>query len=141
MTPGDPAPRPWWRFPVALLAGAFGMATMASGGRVLFGSDTARAAAGQVVPFVLWFNFLAGFAYLVAAAGMAGARRWAALLSLVIAAGTALVFVALGLHVLAGGGFEPRTVAAMTLRLGAWTAIAALLRRRPDLDGPGAPQA
>ncbi len=38
---------------VALPAGAFGIATVVSGGRVLFGPDPARAAAGQVVPSVL----------------------------------------------------------------------------------------
>ena len=85
-----------------------------------------RASAGRVVPFVLWFNFAAGFAYLAAAIGLARARRWAAPLSLGIAAATALVFLAFGIHVLRGGAFEPRTVAAMTLRTGVWAAIAAV---------------
>ena len=117
--------RPPWLLGVALLAGAFGIATVASGGRVLFGPDSARAAAGHVVPFVLWFNFLAGFAYLAAAAGLWRARPWAARLSLAIAGATALVFLAFGIHVLRGGAFESRTVAAMSLRTGVWTAIAA----------------
>ena len=121
--------RPRWMLAVAALSGAFGVATIASGGRVLFGSDAARAAAGHYVPFVLWFNFLAGFAYLVAAAGIGLARRWAAPLSAGIALATLLVGLAFGAHVLGGGPFEPRTVAAMALRLTVWTAIAALLRR------------
>ncbi len=125
MRPGEPGPRPRWLLGVALLAGAFGIATVVSGGRVLFGPDSARAAAGRVVPFVLWFNFLAGFAYLAAAAGLARARRWAARLSLAIAAATGLVFLAFGLHVLRGDAFEPRTVAAMSLRTAVWAAIAA----------------
>lgn len=108
-----------------MAAGVFGIATVVSGGRVLFGPEPVRAAAGQVVPFVLWFNFLAGFAYLAAAAGLARARRWGALLSLGIAAATALVFLAFGAHVLRGGAFEARTAAAMTLRTAAWAAIAA----------------
>jgi hypothetical protein len=83
-----------------------------------------------VVPFVLWFNFLAGFAYVGAAVGLARGRRWAALLSLAIAAATALAFLALGAHVLGGGAFEQRTVAAMTLRTGVWAAIAASACRR-----------
>jgi hypothetical protein len=106
------------------------MATVASGGRVLFGPASVRVAAGRVVPFVLWFNFLAGFAYLGAAAGLAWARRWAALLSLAIAVATALVFLAFGIHVLRGGAFEPRTVAAMALRTAIWAAIAAAACRR-----------
>jgi len=115
---------------VALLAGAFGIATIVSGGRVLFGADDARAAVGQYVPFVLWFNFLAGFAYVGVAAGIARAHRWAGILSAGIAGATLLVFLALGAHALAGGAFEPRTVAAMTLRAGVWTAIAVAVCRR-----------
>jgi MYXO-CTERM domain-containing protein len=128
--PDRPRPRPRWLLGLAVLAGAFGIATVISGGRVLFGPEAVRAAAGQVVPFVLWFNFLAGFAYLLAAAGLWGARRWAAPLSMGIAVATALVFLALGVHVLRGGAFENRTVAAMTLRTAVWAAIAVAARRR-----------
>jgi hypothetical protein len=123
-------PRPRWLVPVVLLASAFGVATIVSGGRVLFGSDPTRAAAGHVVPFVLWFNFLAGFAYVGAAVGIAQARRWSGMVSAGIAAATAVVFLVFGLHILAGGAFESRTVAAMTLRTGAWTAIAVAVCRR-----------
>ena len=118
-------PRPRWLPGAALLAGAFGIATVISGGRVLFGPEAARAAAGRVVPFVLWFNFLAGFAYLAAAAGLWRARRWAAPLALAIAAATALTFLAFGAHVLLGGAFEARTVAAMSLRTAFWGLVAA----------------
>ena len=123
--------RPRWLLGVALATGAFGIATVASGGRVLFGPEAVRAAAGRVVPFVLWFNFLAGFAYLAAAVGLWRGRRWAAPLSWAIAAATALMFVAFGIHVLRGGAFEPRTVVAMTLRTAFWAAIAVAVWRRP----------
>jgi hypothetical protein len=63
---------------MALLAVAFGLLTLKEGGSVLFGSDVARAAAGACVPFVLWFNFGAGFAYVVAGLGMGLRQRWAA---------------------------------------------------------------
>jgi hypothetical protein len=115
---------------VALLAGVFGIATIVSGARVLFGPEVARAAAGRVVPFVLRFNFLAGFAYVVAAAGLASGRRWAALLAAAVAAATALVFAAFGVHVLQGGAYEPRTAVAMSLRTGVWVAVAAAACRR-----------
>ncbi len=84
------------------------------------------------MPFVLWFNFIAGFAYV--AAGMALWRRlgWAAWLALCIGLATALVFAAFGIHVLTGGAFEVRTVAAMALRTAVWLGIATLaLRMRP----------
>jgi len=133
MTRTSPSPRrPAWLLAVALLAGAFGLATVVSGGRVLFGPDAARAAAGRYVPFVVWFNFLAGFAYLLAAAGIALGRRWAAPLALGIASATALAFAAFGIHVVLGGPFEPRTVAALALRTAFWGAVAFTRPERPS---------
>jgi hypothetical protein len=114
-----------WRLAGAALAGVFGVATVASGGRVLFGGEAARLAAGHVVPFVLWFNFLAGFAYVAAAGGLLLGRRWGARLAAAIALATALVFAAFGVHVLRGGPWEPRTLAAMTLRTCFWAVLAA----------------
>ena len=123
-SPGGPGRRSPGLLAVALLAGAFGLATIFSGGRVLFGPDSARAAAGHYVPFVVWFNYLAGFAYVAAAAGIALVRRWSAPLSAGIAVATAIALLAFGGYVLAGGAFEPRTVGAMALRTAAWAAIA-----------------
>lgn len=110
----------------ALAAAAFGFLTIRSGGAVLFGPPEATQAAGQVVPFVLWFNFLAGFAYLAAAAGLWLAARWGAWTAFAIAGATALVFAWFGAHVASGGAFEMRTVWAMVLRTLLWAAIAAL---------------
>lgn len=61
-----------------LLAVAFGLLTIKSGGSVLFVDGVARQNAGNYVPFVLWFNFLAGFAYVAAGLGVLGRQRWAA---------------------------------------------------------------
>jgi len=109
---------------VAAAALAFGLATIVSGGQVLFGSEAAREAAGHYLPFVVWFNFLAGFAYVAAAIGLATRQAWAAHLALVIAVATGLVFFYFGLFVLTGAPFEMRTVGAMTLRTALWAAIA-----------------
>jgi hypothetical protein len=118
----------------ALLAVLFGAATVVSGGNVLFGSGAP--AAGNYVPFVVWFNFVAGFAYVAAGVGLWRSRRWAARLALALAVLTALVFGALGVHIAGGGAFEARTIAAMTLRTVIWGAIAALaLAGVPRLEG------
>ena len=122
--------RPVWATVAALVAMLFGVLTVFSGGRVLFGPEEARVAAGNYVPFVLWFNFLAGFAYVAAGAGLWLWRRWSAWLALGIAAATALVFAAFGVHIATGGAFEPRTIAAMTLRTLLWTGIALAAQRR-----------
>ena len=118
-----------WRWLVAGLAIAFGVATLLEGGHVLFGGPQARAEAGNVVPFVLWFNFAAGFAYLGAGSGTLIERRWAVWLAWGIAAFTGLVFAAFGVHVLLGGAFETRTFVAMTFRTAFWLAQSIVLPR------------
>lgn len=120
-----------WRTWAGAGAGLFGLATLASGGSALFGGPEAREAVGDAVPFVLWFNFLAGFAYLAGAAELLLRAPWAEPLAWAIGLATLAVFVAFGLAAASGTAFEMRTVIAMTLRAGFWLAIAwALLRRR-----------
>lgn len=109
---------------LAIFAVLFGALTLVSGGSTLFVDGAARAAAGNSVGFVLWFNFLAGFAYILAGVGLFQWRCWSIKLSKVIAGATLLVFVAFGIHILFGGAFEQRTVAAMILRSGVWLGIA-----------------
>jgi hypothetical protein len=88
------------------------------------------------VPFVLWFNFLAGFAYVIAGVGLWMRRRWAAWMAVAIAVATALVFLAFGVHVALGGAWERRTVIAMTLRTLVWVGIAAMAWRRSTANAP-----
>lgn len=122
-----------WRWVAGGLAVLFGLATVAEGGHVLFGGPAARAEAGDVVPFVLAFNFGAGFLYAGAGAATLARRAWAVWLARALAAATALVFLAFGVHVLQGGAYEARTVVAMTIRTLFWVAQAlalpSLLRR------------
>lgn len=109
--------------PMARTTGAtaifFGVLTLISGGTTLLGALDM----GAVVPFVLWFNTIAGFAYIAAGAGLFLGRRWAFALAITIFAATLLVFAGLGLHVIRGGAFEMRTVLAMTLRSAVWGAL------------------
>jgi hypothetical protein len=108
----------------AVFAALFGALTVFSGGRVLFGDGAA--AAGDYVPYIVWFNFLAGFAYVAAAAGLWRRRPWGAGIALALALLNALVFAALGGHIAAGAPYEMRTVAAMALRTGFWAMLAAV---------------
>ena len=109
----------------AAIAAIFGLLTIVSGGRALFGGVDM----GAVVPFVLWFNFGAGFAYVLAGVGLWRGARWAPMLSLAIAAATAAVFAAFLWHVGSGGAWEARTMGAMVLRTGVWIVIATLALR------------
>ena len=108
---------------IAVTAVVFGLLTIKSGGSVIFVDGIAREDAGHYVPFVLWFNFLAGFAYLLAGAGLFMKKRWAAGLSIVIAATTLVVFALFGLHILNEGMYEVRTVVAMSVRTVVWALI------------------
>ena len=114
---------------ISLVAAIFGLLTIKEGGAVLSGDEAARAAAGNYVPLVLWFNFAAGFAYVVAGAGLWLQQRWAVWLAVAIATATALTFVAFGAYVYSGGEYEQRTVIAMTLRTLIWIVIAIVAAR------------
>ena len=114
---------------VAVVAVLFGLLTVFSGGRTLFGGEAARGAAGAIVPFVLWFNFGAGFAYVAGGLATLLGRRWSIWVARGLAISTLLVFAVFGVHVLSGGSHETRTLIAMTLRSGFWVAQALLLPR------------
>lgn len=114
---------------IALVAVGFGIMTLKGGGAVLFGDEAARTAAGNYLPWLLWFNFLSGFVYIAAGAGLWLQQRWALQLSMALAAAIALAFLGFGAHTLSGGAYEQRTVIAMSARLGVWVVIAALAFR------------
>jgi hypothetical protein len=114
-----------WVTGCAIFATIFGLLTIISGGRVLVNPE-AQQEAGNYVSFVLWFNFLAGFAYITAAVGLWYLKRWAIWLSFAIAVATVIVFAILGLHIMTGGAFEMRTVGAMSLRTVVWFVISAI---------------
>jgi len=123
---------------MAIAAIVFGALTVLTGGRALFGSLESRADFGNTVPFVLWFNFLAGFVYIVAGTGLLLCRRWAVYTSLFVAFSTILVFVAFGVHVIGGGAFERRTIGALTIRSLFWIAVTIVsiraMKRTPNLE-------
>lgn len=127
--------RGWLISSLSIVAILFGLMTIKEGGAVLLGNEAAVAAAGNYVPFVLWFNFLSGFAYIAAGVGLWLQKRWAVWLAVAIAAAIALTFAAFGLHINSGGAYEQRTVIAMSMRTVVWLVIAGittqvLLRRR-----------
>ncbi len=114
---------------VAGLALVFGILTIVSGGQVLFGGPEAQAAAGNAVDFVLWFNFLSGFAYVAAATGIAMRKDWARRLSVGLAIAIVAIFALFGWHIFAGGAYEMRTLGAMVLRSAVWIGIAVYVQR------------
>ena len=124
MKTATPTRRNVWVRSAAIFAVLFGVLTIVSGGTALFGSEEAKAMAGNTVAFVLWFNFLAGFLYVVAGIGLHAWRPWASRLALLIAVANMLVLLAFTVHVFSGYVYEMRTVWAMLFRCGVWITIA-----------------
>ena len=122
-----------WVRAMSIVAILFGLLTILSGGRTLFNAE-AQQLAGNYVPFVLWFNFLAGFAYVIAGIGLWTMKRWGLWLSFAIATTTVLVFGAFGIQIWSGGSYEMRTVGAMGLRALIWIITSAVAYK--NLNSP-----
>lgn len=116
----------WVTTIIALL---FGASTLKSGGQVLFGGGGYRRTAGDYVLFMVWFNFIAGFFYLVAGFGIWMRYEWSKWLSFAIALATLSMFALFGLYILDGGAYEMRTIGAMSLRSMVWVLITLMLFR------------
>ena len=114
---------------LGLLAVGFGLLTIKSGAYVLFGGEAGKQFAGNYIPFVLWFNFFAGFFYILAGVGIFFRKKWSSTLAKILAILTLLVFLAFGVVVFFGQEYELRTVGAMSMRLTVWTFIAFLAKR------------
>lgn len=120
-------------FTVPRLAGGFavffGLLTILSGSLALFGGDSAKEAAGDVVPFVLWFNTFAGLAYVAAGVAFLSRSRLAVPVAVAIAVATAAVMALFYAHVLQGGAYEVRTAFALGFRLAVWIVLAVVAWR------------
>ena len=121
--------RGWLISSLSIVAILFGVMTVKEGGSVLLGNEEAVAAAGNYVPFVLWFNFLSGFAYIATGVGLWLQQSWAVWLAVAIAATTTLIFAAFGMYINSGGAYEQRTILAMSMRTVVWFVIAGATTR------------
>ncbi|MCO5113520.1 MAG: hypothetical protein M9899_05035 [Bdellovibrionaceae bacterium] len=116
-------------FTLGLLAIGFGVMTIKSGGFALFGGVEGKDFAGRYVPFVLWFNFIAGFFYVISGIGIILKTKWALKSSIILAALTLLVFLAFGIHIFLGNPYETRTIGAMSIRTIFWIFISVSLMK------------
>lgn len=133
-TAKKPSPGIWI---VSLVAIAFGLLTLKEGGLTLFGPSQYAEAAGQYVPFVLWFNFIAGFFYILAGVYIFCQHRVGAVLSMLIALLTVGVFAAFAVHIALDGSYEQRTLIAMSVRSLVWIIIAVFVYRKLMGHGDG----
>lgn len=108
---------------ISLIAIGFGFVTIKSGFVTLFVPEM-RAAAGDIVLFVLWINFILGFAYILAGVGIILGKNWARVLSLAIAGITLITYAAFGVHIAMGGIWKMKTIKVMAVRSLVWVGIA-----------------
>jgi hypothetical protein len=127
------AKRPLSLTVLSIVAILFGIATINEGGTVLF-TQEGKIEAGNFVPFVLWFNFVAGFLYILTGIMLFKLKTGSRLFSIAIAIATIFVFIIFGAHIFNGGAYELRTVVAMTLRSGLWIAISVLALKADNLS-------
>ncbi len=121
--------KPVLRYILAAVALIFGAATIKAGGDVLFFNEQARSTAGNYVPFVVWANFIGGFLYATAGLLILFRSTQAFRISVLIAALTVAVLIALGIHIAVGGVYETRTLAAMVFRIVVWVTISLVLHK------------
>ncbi len=110
-------------FLIALLFVLFGVVTVTSGGKALF-TEAGISARGNIVPLVLWFNFLAGFFYVLAGVLTFKRNTTVIKLSTLLALLNIFVLVYLFIHIYQGGLFENRTLYAMSFRTLFWVVFA-----------------
>lgn len=108
----------------AFILAAFGGLTIFMAGSVIFDLFGIRAKEGNFVPFIVWTNFIAGWAYLAAAYGFVKEKKWTFGLLISFLVVLIAAFVGLKMHIEAGGIYEERTVKAMMFRMGVTTVMA-----------------
>lgn len=116
----------------------FGIATVVSGGNAILGLHGILESGEKIVPFVLYFNFLAGFTYIITGIGLILRSRWAPAFAVAVAIATVIVFAGFGVWILQGGAYEMRTLIAMSLRMAFWciVSIVALFARNACSTSP-----
>ncbi len=108
---------------IAFVFLVFGVMTIMSGGRALF-TEVGVSTRGNIVPLVLWFNFIAGFFYIIAGISTFKLKACVKKLSVLLAILNILVWLYLVNHIYQGGLYENKTLVAMTFRTVFWISFA-----------------
>ena len=96
-----------------------GILTLKAGGSVIL-IGTSRIAAGNYVPYVLWFNFIIGFFHIIVAVGLWFEISSSYRLPLLILLAYIVVDIFFAYHIFTGGLYELKTVVAMSFRNLTW---------------------
>ena len=106
----------------------FGLVALKAGGSVLL-SEAAQIAAGNYIPFIVWFNVLAAPFYLIIAVALWRKQECTHKLVTMLFLAHLVVDAFFIYHVQSGGLFEMRTVIAMSFRTILWGGVTLVLKR------------
>lgn len=121
---------------IALLFLAFGILTIISGGKTLF-AESGADSKSTIVPVVLWFNFVAGFFYVLAGVLAFKAKICIKRLSMALALFNVFIFIYLLAHIYKGGLYENKTLFAMSFRTVFWIGFALYFQKSSFLKKVG----
>ncbi len=110
----------------SIIAAVFGLMTVISGSAVLFTEGAIQKSAGNYVEFVVWFNLLSGFGYMITGFGLWKRRKWSVALSITITIGISVILLVFGIYAILGGVYELRTFYALTFRMALWLTISVI---------------
>ena len=113
----------------------FGLMTVVSGGKALF-TDVGLQTRGNIVPLVLWFNFIAGFFYVIAGIHTYRLKNCVKKLSVLLAVTNVAVFIYLLSHIFQGQLYETRTLVAMSIRTSLWVFLSFYFFKSSIFKGP-----
>ena len=119
---------------LGVVAILFGIMTLKSGGATLFIDSATREVSGNFIPFVVWSNFLMGFAYIIAGIGIWLNQNWTKVLTIGIVTITLLTFFVFGIYILMDGVFEIKTVKVMTFRSLFWIFVLLMMRTKKSIS-------
>lgn len=107
---------------ISLILSLFGLMTIISGATALF-TDVGHETRGNIVPLVLWFNFISGFFYILVGFIVYQSKPYVQRLSVLMMSLNIGVLVYLFYHIFQGGLYETRTLIAMSFRTIFWIFI------------------
>lgn len=102
----------------------FGLLTLKEGAQAIFVHQLRNSPEMTYVPFVVWFNFLSGFALIVTGVSFLLNQSFTRKIAVSTAAASWVCFFTLIAFIAMGGAHSERTPIAMTLRTLIWTGLA-----------------
>ncbi len=117
---------------LSTIAVLFGLLTLKSSYLVLFTQGEFHQSVGNYLPFVVAFNGIAGFFYIISGVGLFFQKKWAAIIAALIALATLIVFALFFWQISQGAAYENRTLYAMSFRSALWILISWLAWKKAD---------